>query len=70
MAEDNLVNQIVAKKLLAQRGFDNIDLVSDGNQAVEAVRIAYNNKRPYDIVLMVPITTHFCSLFIGLTYAK
>jgi len=52
MAEDNLVNQIVAKKLLAQRGFDNIDLVSDGNQAVEAVRIAYNNKRPYEIVLM------------------
>jgi len=52
MAEDNQVNQIVAKKLLAQKGFDKIDVVSDGNQAVAAAKKAYDEKHPYDVILM------------------
>ena len=46
LAEDNQVNQQVAIALLKKRGYE-IDAVSDGKLAVEAVQ-----KRAYDIVLM------------------
>jgi CheY-like chemotaxis protein len=46
MAEDNLINQRVGKLILQRAGFD-IDLVRDGNEAVEAHR-----NGPYDLILM------------------
>jgi CheY-like chemotaxis protein len=46
MAEDNAINQRVGKLMLKKAGFD-IDLVSDGSEAVEAHRI-----EPYDLILM------------------
>jgi CheY-like chemotaxis protein len=46
MAEDNLINQRVGKLILQRAGFA-IDLVTDGNEALEAHR---NN--PYDLILM------------------
>jgi CheY-like chemotaxis protein len=46
MAEDNAINQRVGKLLLQRAGFD-IDLVSDGSEAVEAHRA-----NPYDLILM------------------
>lgn len=46
MAEDNAINQRVAKLILQRAGF-NIDLVADGNEALEAHRIS-----PYDVILM------------------
>jgi CheY-like chemotaxis protein len=46
MAEDNLINQKVGKLILQRAGF-NIDLVVDGNEALEAHRA-----NPYDVILM------------------
>ena len=46
MAEDNVINQRVGKLILQRAGF-NIDLVSDGNEALAAHRA-----EPYDVILM------------------
>ncbi len=46
IVEDNRVNQIVAKNLLAESGFDS-DIANNGCEACDAVR-----KNSYDIVLM------------------
>jgi len=46
MAEDNMINQRVGKLILQRAGF-NIDLVADGNEALEAHRSI-----PYDVILM------------------
>lgn len=46
MAEDNPINQRVGKLILQRAGYD-IDLVSDGNEALEAHRA-----NPYDLILM------------------
>ncbi len=46
MAEDNTVNQMVAKKLLAKLGY-RVDIVANGLEAVDAVK-TYE----YDVVLM------------------
>ena len=46
MAEDNAINQRVGKLILQRAGY-NIDLVSDGNEALEAHRA-----KPYDLILM------------------
>ena len=46
MAEDNAINQRVGKLILQRAGFF-IDLVSDGNEALEAHRA-----KPYDLILM------------------
>jgi signal transduction histidine kinase/ligand-binding sensor domain-containing protein/CheY-like chemotaxis protein len=46
MAEDNMINQKVALRILQSRGYE-ADTVTDGTQAVEALR-----SKPYDLVLM------------------
>lgn len=46
LAEDNGVNQLVARRVLARMGYE-IDVVDDGREAVAAV-----SARPYDVVLM------------------
>lgn len=46
MAEDNAINQRVAKLILQRAGFS-VDVAADGNEALEAHRAA-----PYDIILM------------------
>ncbi|HZQ51783.1 MAG TPA: response regulator [Bryobacteraceae bacterium] len=46
MAEDNPINQRVGKLILQRAGFT-IDLVADGNEAIEAHRA-----HPYDLILM------------------
>ncbi len=48
VAEDDLVNQLVARTLLEQLGHE-VDVVDDGAAAVDAVLQA---ERPYDVVLM------------------
>ena len=46
MAEDNPINQRVGKLILQKAGF-NVDLVGDGNEALEA-----HKSTPYDLILM------------------
>jgi len=47
LAEDNKVNQVVARGLLKKMGFRKVDIVNDGNEAIQAL-----SKKDYDIVLM------------------
>jgi PAS domain S-box-containing protein len=51
LAEDNVVNQKVALRILQRMGCD-ADVVADGAEAVEAVRRHAALRRPYDVVLM------------------
>ncbi|NTV94620.1 MAG: response regulator [Thiobacillus sp.] len=46
LAEDDPINQAVAREILAQAGLD-VDLADDGDQALERARLA-----PYDLILM------------------
>ncbi len=46
MAEDNAVNQLVARKMLAKLGID-VEIAVNGEEAIEALRGA-----PFDLVLM------------------
>ncbi|MDP1823463.1 MAG: PAS domain-containing protein [Archangium sp.] len=48
LAEDNRVNQLLARALLSRMGFE-VDVAENGRRAVEMVRTA---ARPYDIVFM------------------
>ena len=50
LAEDNAVNQKVAVRILEKMGLG-ADVVGDGREAVEAVRVAAE-AHPYDVVLM------------------
>ena len=51
VAEDNVVNQKVALRLLQRLGYA-ADVVADGAEAVAAVRERAGRGRPYDVVLM------------------
>jgi len=51
LVEDNEINQEVASELLRNVGI-NIDIASNGIEAVTAVRNSYDSGSPYDIVLM------------------
>lgn len=46
MAEDNVINQIVLRKILEKRGFA-VDVAEDGLQVVEMV-----SQRSYDLIFM------------------
>ena len=46
LAEDNLINQKVATRMLEKMGFE-IDVVANGKEVVRAIE-----QRPYDIILM------------------
>jgi signal transduction histidine kinase/DNA-binding response OmpR family regulator len=47
VAEDNPVNQKVARRLLERLGYSRVHVVGDGAEAVDALR-----REPYDVVLM------------------
>jgi CheY-like chemotaxis protein len=55
LAEDNLVNQKVAFKLLSRLGYYNVEAVANGRQAVESITAerAKPDGQPFDAVLMV-----------------
>lgn len=46
VADDNNINQVIAKKFLAKLGYS-CDVVSDGNEVIEALEL-----KSYDVVLM------------------
>jgi signal transduction histidine kinase/CheY-like chemotaxis protein len=58
LAEDNFINQRVAVSLMHKIGYDHIDLVSNGSQAVQAIINENVNKwgiqgaDPYTVILM------------------
>lgn len=49
LAEDNTINRKVMFKMLIGLGFNNVDVATDGN---EAVQMATRSLPPYDIILM------------------
>jgi len=51
LAEDNIVNQKVAVKILEKMGHST-DLVENGQQALNAVKSRYKEGKPYDVILM------------------
>ena len=48
LVEDNTINQLVAKELLKQLGF-NVTVAADG---VEAIQVLNNAKQPFDLIFM------------------
>lgn len=53
VAEDNLVNQEVVKRMLKLEGISNIALARDGEDAVQFVKECINtNSEPFDLILM------------------
>ena len=51
LAEDNVINQQVARELLQSKGIL-LTIVSNGREAVAAVQTAHNNTEPFELVLM------------------
>ncbi|TID28813.1 hypothetical protein CANINC_002332 [Pichia inconspicua] len=53
VAEDNLVNQEVVKRMLRLEGISNIALARDGEDAVQFVKECItNDNKPFDLILM------------------
>ncbi|ODV78187.1 histidine kinase osmosensor osmolarity two-component system protein SLN1 [Suhomyces tanzawaensis NRRL Y-17324] len=52
VAEDNLVNQEVIKRMLHLEGFHNVTMACNGAEAVELVKESIGNLHPYDVILM------------------
>ena len=51
MAEDNAVNQRVAQLILGGLGYD-IEIVDNGERALDAVAAAHGRGQPFDVVLL------------------
>lgn len=52
VAEDNLVNQEVIKRMLKLEGFENITIANNGADAVELVKESYDKQEPFDLIFM------------------
>lgn len=52
VAEDNMVNQEVIKRMLKLEGFTNVKMAKDGSEAVEMVRESYETMQLYDLIFM------------------
>lgn len=52
VAEDNLVNQEVVKRMLIFEGIGEITLARDGNDAIAFVRESVDKHQPFDLILM------------------
>lgn len=50
VVEDDFASRRMMQRLLAQYG--EVDVVVDGEEAVDAFRLAWDESRPYDIVFM------------------
>jgi hypothetical protein len=53
LAEDNIVNQVVAVKVLKKCGISKITVVSDGLKAVETYQKSLQTDSPFNVILMV-----------------
>lgn len=66
LAEDNVINQKVALQLLKKIGYDDVVVVSDGAQALEASMGSISESDPYLLILMdlhSPIWVRLCFFF-------
>ena len=52
VAEDNLVNQRVIVGVLKRLGYADVEMVENGQDAVDALRTAVDLDKPFDVVLM------------------
>lgn len=59
LAEDNLVNQKLAVKILEKYGHS-VEIAENGSLAVDAFKARVAQGRPFDIVLVRPIPTRPC----------
>lgn len=54
LAKDNMVNQKVAMKLLENYGH-HVQIVENGQLAVDAVKERWHQSKPYDVILVSPM---------------
>lgn len=52
VAEDNLVNQEVIKRMLKLEGFENVTMAANGADAVELVKDSYETLELFDLIFM------------------
>lgn len=52
VAEDNMVNQEVIKRMLSLEGFDNITMASNGAEAVDFVKTSIEKDELFDLIFM------------------
>lgn len=52
VAEDNLVNQEVIKRMLSLEGFRNVTMASNGAEAVDYVKDALDHNESFDLIFM------------------
>lgn len=52
VAEDNLVNQEVIKRMLILEGFNNIKLACDGQELIDFLKLELDKDQDYDLIFM------------------
>lgn len=52
IADDHFLIRQFVKRTLMDSGMDNVDLVNDGNEAVDAINLSIEKKDLYDIVFL------------------
>lgn len=52
VAEDNLVNQEVVKRMMKLEGYTDVTLACDGCEAIDLIKESMENGTPFDMVLM------------------
>lgn len=66
IAEDNLVNQKLAVKILEKYGHQ-VEIAENGSLAVDAFKARIQRNRPFDIILVRFFVLAFASFFLFLT---
>jgi two-component system chemotaxis response regulator CheY len=52
VADDHFLIRQFVKRTLGEAGIPNVDMVNDGNEAMDAVSLTLDTRQPYDIVFL------------------